>query len=102
RMVMIVVSVMVLALFFVSATSALESSPENRVTALENVRDYAPALGVDGVNYAVDGGDLYVGGPGAWLRVQTPQGVIINSVAMSSRDSRLVYIGAANELAIYQ
>jgi hypothetical protein len=99
---MMVVTAMLLALFFVSVTSALESSPEGRVTSLENVRDYAPALGVDGVNYAVDGGDLYVGGPGAWLRVQTPQGVIVNSVAMSSMDSRLVYIGAANELAIYR
>ncbi|HAJ37172.1 MAG TPA: hypothetical protein DCL15_15985 [Chloroflexi bacterium] len=69
---------------------------------LENVRAYAAAAQSAGLNYAVDGGALYSGRPGEWRKVATPDGVIVGAVAVdSSRPGRL-YIGAANELAIYR
>lgn len=69
---------------------------------LANVRAYAPASQSAGLNYAVDGGVLYVGRPGEWRKVATPEGVIVGAVAVDSSRPGLLYIGAANELAIYR
>lgn len=69
---------------------------------LENVRAYAAAPQHAGLNYAVDGGVLYVGRPGEWRMVATPAGVIVGAVTVDSSRPGLLYIGAANELAIYR
>lgn len=69
---------------------------------LENVRAYAAAPQSAGLNYAVDGGVLYAGRPGEWRKVATPDGVIVGAVAVDSSRPGLLYIGAANELAIYR
>jgi len=71
------------------------------VGALTNVRDFAPAVAQNGVAYAVDGGLLFAGTGASWTRLSTPAGLIVNAVAVSSQQPERVYIGAANELAIY-
>ena len=70
--------------------------------ALRNVRDYAAAPEAYGTNYAIDGGALFTGGPDLWQYVETPEGVIVNAVAIDAAAPQTVYIGAANELAIYR
>ena len=80
-------------------SSALPAA--NKVT-LENVRDFAPALSADGLNYAIDGGQLFAGRPLDWQRVATPEGVIVSSVALDANNPQTVFIGAANELALYR
>lgn len=83
---------------------AMEPAPSAPVTVatLENVRDYASMPTRDGINYAVDGGALYVGEPGAWASVPTPADVIVSAVALDPTRPGALYIGAANELAIYR
>lgn len=81
--------------------SAREPVREVKTVSLSNVRDYAAAGSVDNPSYAVDGGLLFAGNGSQWQRLSTPAGLIVNAVAVSSRQPELVYIGAANELAIY-
>jgi photosystem II stability/assembly factor-like uncharacterized protein len=84
------------------AISAFGSNAAPVVRAqLANVRDfYAVANAAD--NYAVDGGALFKGQPGAWTQISTPEQVIVSVVAADSTDPSVVYIGAANEMAIYR
>ncbi len=81
--------------------SAREPNRQVETVSLSNVRDYAPAVSADNLSYAVDGGLLFAGNGGRWQRLSTPAGLIVNAVAVSSRQPELVYIGAANELALY-
>lgn len=81
--------------------SAREPVRETEIVSLSNVRDYAAAGSADNPSYAVDGGLLFAGNGNQWQRLSTPAGLIVNAVAVSSRQPALVYIGAANELAIY-
>lgn len=76
--------------------------PQVNKLSLENVRDYAAAVSPEGQSYAVDGGLLYAGRPLDWSRVNTPEGVIVNAVALDSKNLDALYIGAANELALYR
>lgn len=95
-------TILILSLF-AGIVSALDTRPGVTVKAnLENVRAYAAAAQSAGLNYAVDGGDLYVGRPGEWRKVATPEDVIVGAVAVDSSRPGLLYIGAANELAIYR
>ncbi len=84
-----------------STDSATNDAAANTI-ALRNVRDYAASPEAFGVNYAIDGGALFAGGPDLWRYVETPEGVIVNAVAIDSATPQTVYIGAANELAIYR
>jgi photosystem II stability/assembly factor-like uncharacterized protein len=102
KLLMILVTILLTGAVLVSVVNALEVGEQKTIANLENVRDYAPALTVDGINYAVDGGELFAGAPGAWQPVSTPKGVLVNAVANSRQDANLLYIGAANELAIYR
>lgn len=75
---------------------------------LENVRDHRPAQVPGGPEYAVDGGRLLVGRPGHWVEIPAPPQVIVAAVdivplADANGDPRgeILYIGAANELAVY-
>jgi len=83
--------------------SALETSPATVVkTNLDNVRFYAAASQAAGMNYAVDGGELFVGRPGEWRQIATPEGVLVSALALDSTRPSIVYFGAANDLAIYR
>lgn len=82
---------------------AWNAQPELRtLTHLENVRTYAAAPQAEGVNYAVEGGVLFAGEPGAWTEVPTPNEIIVGSVAIDAAQPERIYIGAANELAVYR
>jgi hypothetical protein len=54
------------------------------------------------MNYAVDGGELFAGRPGEWRKVATPENVIVGAVAADSSRPGTIYVGAANEMAIYR
>lgn len=100
-------TILILSIFagIVSAWEPQPATPRTVTTALkanlENVRAYA-AGSQSGLSYAVDGGELYAGRPGEWRHVTTPAGVIVGAVALDSARPGVVYIGAANELAIYR
>jgi len=103
----IIIVAITLILFGSVATGviqALEAHPNavHNMPALENVRDYMAAGEPDGVNYAVDAGALFAGVPGAWTQIPTPDGVIVSAVAVDAQHDGALYIGAANELAIYR
>lgn len=80
------------------------------IAVLENIRDYIPATRPEGPDYAVDASGLYVGRPGRWLRIPTPDEVIVSAVAVDVRAAQndtstlteWIYIGAANQLAVYR
>jgi len=93
--------VLIIALF-TGAVSAFSGHAAPVVRAqLANVRDFDSVSNqVD--SYAVDGGVLFKGQPGAWTQISTPDKVIVSAVAADSTDSKIVYIGAANEMAIYR
>lgn len=76
--------------------------PAGNKMALDNVRDFAAAASPAGHSYAVDGGLLYSGRPLDWALVSMPQGVIANAVAVDDHNPNTVYVGAANELALYR
>jgi len=93
--------VLIVALF-TGVVSALSGKAAPVVRAqLENVRDYN-TLGSQADSYAVDGGMLFKGRPGGWTQISTPDKVIVSAVAADSKDPKVVYIGAANEMAIYR
>jgi hypothetical protein len=82
--------------------NALEPKAPTTVVALENVRSYAPGIKPGDQNYAVDGGLLYAGVPGSWQRIKTPRGALVNAVAISPQAAETIFIGLANELALYR
>jgi hypothetical protein len=57
---------------------------------------------VTGVNYAVDNGELYAGRPGEWRKLAAPENVIVGAVATDSSRPNALYMGAANEMAVYR
>ena len=85
----------------VLTTESHAGSPQT-IATLSNVRDYASAPTAAVPSYAVDGGQLFVGAPMSWRSVSTPENVIVNAVAIDSANPETVYIGAANEMAIYR
>jgi len=102
RIFIIITTVILIIAVFVGAVNALtaERAPQP-VANLSNVRDYA-ASSVEGVNYAIDAGALYKGGPLNWTLVATPADVIVGAVDIDSQNADLVYIGAANQMAVYR
>ena len=71
-------------------------------SCLANVRAYAPAAAAEGATYAVDSGLLFVKDGEQWLLLDAPEGVIVNDVIASANAPETLYIGAANELAVYR
>lgn len=71
-------------------------------TNLANVRAFAPASHATGLTYAVDAGELYAGHPGEWRKIELPANVIAGAVAVDSARPNVVYVGAANEMAVYR
>jgi hypothetical protein len=88
-----------------AAVAGLVNANETERTPLAvqlyNVRDYAPATHAGGLNFAVDGGKLYTGDATGWHLVPTPSGVMVNAVALDPQQDGVLYVGAANEIAIY-
>lgn len=101
RLLMVAVTVLLLGAVFAGVTNALEPQTLEPVSALENVRDYALATDVEGMNYAIDGDFLFAGGPGAWNHINTPAEVIPSAIAVDAKHN-VLYLGAANEMAIYR
>lgn len=87
---------------FAGAISALDELSATQSPALQNVRAYAAPANETGSTYVVDGGNLLAGSVNNWTPVETPRGVIVNAVTADAANPSLVYIGAANELAIYR
>jgi hypothetical protein len=69
---------------------------------LSNVRDFTAADTINGLNYAVDGGMLFAGDEMGWTQLSTPESVIVGAVAVDTVAGDTIYIGAANEMAIYR
>jgi hypothetical protein len=102
RIAIIALTLILIAAVFTGAVSALggKAAPNVR-TQLANVRDFN-AVASQADSYAVDGGLLFKGQPGAWTQISTPEQVIVSAVAADSTDPSVVYIGAANEMSIYR
>jgi photosystem II stability/assembly factor-like uncharacterized protein len=100
RIAIVVLTIILVTAVLTGAVNAFGSAPAATRAELANVRDYQAAP--TGRSYAVDGGALFAGNPGAWVQVATPAEVIVGAVAANATDTNLVYIGAANELAIYR
>ncbi len=71
-------------------------------TNLENVRSMAVAPHAAGMNYAIDNGQLFAGRPGEWRQVNTPENVIVGAVTYDVTKASTIYMGAANEMAVYR
>lgn len=98
--------VLIVSVFAGSANALTQASAVANKAALENVRDYA--IATDGLDYAVDGDHLFVGNTQGWALVETPNNVMVSAVAVDTQTSMqtdgadTIYIGAANEMAIYR
>jgi hypothetical protein len=99
--IMITTVVLVIAVM-VGAANAVNAENTNTVATLSNVRDYAATSVDGGTNYAIDAGNLFVGGSDGWTQVKTPKDVIVGAVDVDTNDAEQIYIGAANEMAIYR
>ena len=102
--IIVAITIVLFGSVLVGVSQALENQPipVRTSSALVSVRDYAAAADKDGGNYAVDGGRLYAGNPGAWVEVRTPAKVIVSAVAVDATHDGALYIGAANALALYR
>jgi len=102
KIAIIALTIVLIIAVFTGAVSALSGNAAPVVRPqLANVRDFnAVANQVD--SYAVDGGVLFKGQPGAWTQIQTPEQVIVSAVAVDSTDPNVIYIGAANDMAIFR
>lgn len=88
---------------FTGIVSALDvREPMVIKTNLENVGSFATATHVTGINYAVDNGELFAGRPGEWRKLGTPENVIVGAVATDSSRPNVLYMGAANGMAVYR
>jgi hypothetical protein len=104
RRILIVVLTLVLTVSVLTGmANAFDTSAAPAVRAnLSNVRDFSAADTVDGLSYAVDGGLLFANDGVGWSQIETPNDVIVSAVAVDSVAQDTLYIGAANEMAIYR
>lgn len=88
---------------FTGIVSALDvRQPIVTKANLENVGSFAMATHPTGANYAIDNGQLFAGRPGEWTKITTPENVLVGAVAADSSRPGTVYMGAANEMAVYR
>lgn len=107
---MLIATVVLLVALVAGLNQTLRPGVGEPVAVLENIRDYLPATRLEGPDYAVDSSGLYVGRPGQWTQIPTPDEVIVAAVAVDTRPvdadvpglAETIYIGAANELAVYR
>jgi hypothetical protein len=96
-------TVVLIVAVFAGVVSALDVRETNVVKSnLDNVRTFATATHVTGINYAVDNGQLFAGHPGEWTKINTPQDIIVGAVATDPARPSVIYIGAANDLSVYR
>jgi photosystem II stability/assembly factor-like uncharacterized protein len=102
KIAIVALTIVLVCAVFTGAVSAISGKAAPVVRPqLANVRDFdAVANQVD--SYAVDGGVLFQGQPGAWTQINTPETVVVSAVAVNSTDPTVVYIGAANDMAIFR
>jgi hypothetical protein len=102
KVAIVALTIILIVAVFTGAVSVFgnKAAPTVR-TQLANVRDFN-AIGGQADSYAVDGGILFKGQPGAWTQISTPEHVLVSAVVADSTDPSVVYIGAANEMAIYR
>ena len=99
----IITTAILVVAVFTGIVSALDvREPLVIKTNLENVGSFATATHVTGINYAVDNGQLFAGRPGEWRKLATPENVIVGAVATDSSRPNALYVGAANEMAVYR
>jgi photosystem II stability/assembly factor-like uncharacterized protein len=103
RVFMIVVTIILIGSVFAGITSAFGPTRTTPVVVenLQNVREYVAAASANGTSYAIDGGKLFTGQPDHWQLVNTPKDVIVSAVAVDNQKLDRLFIGAANEMAIY-
>lgn len=103
---MFITTLILIISVFVGTVNALNSKPAPAtVSTLENVRDFDFSSEADAdsaVNYAIDGGLLYSGNFSGWQQIALPEGVIAGAVAADSQNNDIIYLGAANEMALYR
>lgn len=105
KFVIAVLTIILIGAVFAGAVGARPDAVVESRAQLANVRDFVATTGA--AQYAVDGGLLFAGQPGAWVQVTTPERVIVSTVvvdavAVNAQEPDAIYIGAANELAIYR
>lgn len=103
------ISLILLAAVGVAMTSSRTPTAVTHRAQLENVRDLVPATVAGAPDYAIDGGLLFRGTPGFWRQLPLPEGVIAGAVDVvvhpktpTAPAYTSLYVGAANELAIYR
>jgi len=102
KVAIVTLTIVLIVALFTGALSAFSGNAAPVVrTQLVNVRDFSSVANQND-SYAVDGGVLFKGQPGAWTQISTPDKIIVSAVAADSTDPKVVYIGAANEMAIYR
>jgi hypothetical protein len=103
RILIAVLSIVLVAAALSGVVNTVESHPMPAQRAeLANVRDYAAAQLPGGTNYAVDGGVLFKGQQDDWIQVAAPRDVVVSAVAIDSANPNTLFIGAANEMAIFR
>jgi hypothetical protein len=103
RIAILALTIVLVVAVLIGAVSAFSVNAKPAVRAtLANVRDYSPAVTANSMSYAVDGGALFVGRPGHWVQMNIPANVIASAVVADSQNPELLYLGAANEMAIYR
>lgn len=102
KILIIFITVLLMSAVYTSVVNAVGNSLLiNAKPNLENVRDYAAPASHTAAAYAVDGGLLYAGQPNHWVQRPTPPNVIVGAVTVDRDNPRRIYIGAANEMAVY-
>ncbi len=93
------------ALYTAIVTTAAVQADNQQKATLDNVRDYTLAWPLPGEavapSYAIDSGYLYVGGAEQWEAVSIPSDVVAGAVAVDPYHPATLYLGAANEMALY-
>src|SRR5256885_134202 len=85
----IILTTILIGAVFTGVVNALNANATNAVrTHLSNVRAYTPAPTAKSVNYAVDGGVLFAGGPQGWAEIKTPDNIIVGAVAVDHNNTR--------------
>jgi len=102
RIFIIMTTVVLVIAVMVGAANAVNAENTSTVATLSNVRDYAATSVAGGTNYAIDAGNLFVGGAEGWTQVKTPKDVIVGAVDVDTNSADTIYIGAANEMAVYR
>ena len=103
RILIATLTLVLIAALLTGVVNAVGSNPTPvRRAELSNVRHYAPSPLPGGIRYAVDGGVLFAAQSDDWTQIATPNNVIVSAVAIDAASPNTIYIGAANEMAIFR